>query len=56
MGYMDVPCFHFASGTQTIYTNEIQKTLKEEKVMTKEDIEKAAVDNCVIENSIFNLH
>nr|DAL35613.1 MAG TPA_asm: Glucitol operon activator protein (GutM) [Caudoviricetes sp.] len=42
MGYMDVPCFHFASGTQTIYTNEIQKTLKEEKVMTKEDIEKTA--------------
>lgn len=44
MGYMDVPCFHFASGTQTIYTSEIQKTLKEEKVMTKEDIKKAAAE------------
>lgn len=44
MGYMDVPCFHFASGTQTIYTSEIQKTLKKEKIMTREDIEKAAVN------------
>ena len=44
MGYMDVPCFHFASETQTIYTSEIQKTLKEEKVMTKEDIKKAATE------------